>query len=46
MEAGSPQRHLETQDSRAYAQSRSCYHTERPAPESAFPEVFRVDRPF
>jgi hypothetical protein len=32
------------QDSRAYAQSRSCYHTERPDPESAFLEVFRVDR--
>ena len=26
METGSPQRHVVTQDSRAYAQSRCCYH--------------------
>jgi len=37
-------RHHVTQDSRAYAQSRPCYHTERPPQKSASPAVFRVDR--
>ena len=41
LEASSPKRHLVTQDSRAYAQSRCCYDL-NDRPKSALPEVSRV----